>query len=132
MRHIHVLVVGSEDLETGHTEPADWARYVSYEASQKRMVLGAEALFMNGQIETLWSSAIVDVYNEERLQNSSLCTYSNIIFLPFNSVPPTSFPTANPIYAPVTIVTGHFCHSRSLQPVSTILSKISIPFSSSQ
>lgn len=24
------------------------------------------------------------------------------------------FPSTNPTYAPVTIVTGHFCHSRSL------------------
>lgn len=41
-----------------------------------------------------------------------------MIFLPFNSVPPASLPTAYPIYAPVTIVTGHFCHSRSLQIIS--------------
>ena len=33
--------------------------------------------------------------------------------LPFNSLPPASFPTTYPVYAPVTIVTGHFCHSLS-------------------
>ena len=36
-----------------------------------------------------------------------------MIFFPFATVPPMSFPKAYPAYAPVTIVTGHFCHSRS-------------------
>lgn len=41
--------------------------------------------------------------------------HSNMIFLPLSSVPPKSLPIEYPMYAPVTIVTGHFCHSRSLE-----------------
>jgi hypothetical protein len=37
---------------------------------------------------------------------------------PFNNVPPISLPTTYPVYAPVTIVTGHFCHSRSLSALA--------------
>jgi hypothetical protein len=33
--------------------------------------------------------------------------------LPLTNNSPTVFPSAHPIYAPVTIVTGHFCHSLS-------------------
>jgi hypothetical protein len=37
--------------------------------------------------------------------------------LPWKMYLPASFPSAHPAYAPVTIVTGHFCHSRSLDYV---------------
>jgi hypothetical protein len=47
-----------------------------------------------------------------------------MIFLPFNTVLPSSLPTAYPMYAPVTIVTGHFCHSRSLRGVSSFSSLV--------
>jgi hypothetical protein len=33
---------------------------------------------------------------------------------PLNTWLPKIFPNAHPAYAPVTIVIGHFCHSRSL------------------
>lgn len=58
------------------------------------------------------------LFVEALYAQGTVCTYSNMIFLPFSSVPPNSLPTTYPIYAPVTIVTGHFCHSRSLCKVS--------------
>lgn len=39
---------------------------------------------------------------------------SNSILLPRSKYPPARRPTNQPRYAPVTMVTGHFCHSRSL------------------
>lgn len=60
-------------------------------------------------------SALLSVYTESVSTRDESRTHSNMIFLPLSSVPPSSLPTAYPMYAPVTIVTGHFCHSRSLQ-----------------
>lgn len=36
-----------------------------------------------------------------------------LIFIPLNKYPPANLPTAAPAYSPATMVTGHFCHSRS-------------------
>ena len=57
-----------------------------------------------------------------RIYTLMMLTYANMIFFPFSKVPPSNLPTAYPMYAPVTIVTGHFCHSRSLRIVSVLLS----------
>lgn len=49
-----------------------------------------------------------------RLKLNVRALQSKAKVLPLSTTPPNSFPAAYPAYAPQTMVTGHFCHSRSL------------------
>ena len=54
------------------------------------------------------------------------------ITLPLRSVPPASLPIAHPMYAPVTMVMGHFCQSRSLEFVSMLQLHLWLIFGTNQ
>ncbi len=53
----------------------------------------------------MWLLTLIDAHTSNQ---------SNSMRLPLSRYPPKNLPTMYPIYAPVTMVTGHFCHSRSL------------------